>query len=82
VEQSNNLYREFYHAKSVKRVAESQGMELDYVDWAIRVGRETAYWQAYQRGEIPLESLADQLAWHEWNQQLSLREIYLPRQRG
>ena len=82
VEQSNNLYREFYHARSVRRVAESQGMALDYVDWAIRVGRETAYWQAYQRGELPLESLADQLAWHEWNQQLSLREIYLPRQRG
>ncbi len=80
LEQSNILYKEFCVAGGVTKVSRARGMDPEYVDWAIRLGRETASWQAYQKGEIPFESLADQLAWGEpWDEQLSLREIFGPR---
>jgi len=76
LDQVDILYREASVAGSWRRVAEARGMDSDYVQWAFKLGSETADWQAYTRGEIPFELLADYLGWLSWNGQLSLREYF------
>jgi hypothetical protein len=79
LELSDRLYSEAATLGNTRLVAERRRLDLTDVEWAVNLARETAHWQAYQRGEIPLESLADRLGWKMWNEQLSLRELYLPR---
>ena len=76
---SDILYKEACESGSWRSVAERRRMDSQYVQWAVNLGRETAEWQAYSRGDIPLELLADRLGWHLWNEQLSTREFYSPR---
>ncbi len=76
---SDTLYKDAVASGSWRKVAEVRGVDPEYVQWAVNLARETAEWQSYVRGEIPLELLSDRLAWGMWDGQLSTRELYLPR---
>ena len=74
LELSDRLHSEARIAGNVQLLAERRRLDLEYVEWAVSLATQTAHWQAFQRGEIPLEALADRVGWKMWDEQLSIRD--------